>query len=377
MFYAFLIYSVPIISFMLLYLVFVFFKGTFFEHKIVNFYIEIAFIFSAFLYVIIASVRYESGSDWYPYLKYFQIASFDYYYEPLFKAFTVFIRKFGLDNFNVYLFLINLNYFFIVIFILKFVPNKFVGFISMYIFYWPYFMGGLRQSIAISLATASLFFYYSYSKKRFFWLFFSVLALMFHYSAIVIFLYPVFFKINLRKKTLNIVLLGAFALALLSSYLSLYLKNFLSLFYGVNPIISKLFVYTGTRLSDLFGRSIIIDYILILERIIYIYLYIKFKKSKFSYKNKILTELTKLSFWGSIIFISFVFINRTLSGRIIGYFRIGDIILLTNSYNGLILFRDKKINFLFINFLVVVYIMLRFYLVLYTTPYYHFYKSIM
>lgn len=160
------------------------------------------------LFIFFTTFRVEVGGDWFKYnIAYHNHSTFEPLYTFLQNSLSYF------DNFQFLVFTISA----IVISLFFSAINKYSNFFALSIIVWlstNYLSFGLlRQSISVALFFYSIQFIYSNDKTKYF--IFSILALGFHYSAIILFPLYYFLKNNYSKRNiLTILIIAAIGLKL-------------------------------------------------------------------------------------------------------------------------------------------------------------------
>ena len=232
----------------------------------------------------------------------------DYIYlEPSFRGLVLFSNYIGL----------NLNGFYLLITGLTLLPVLYVTSKSRYkiaffyylsVFFFPYMINGIRQSLAMGLGLIALYMFNKGLKKKAIGSVF--VAVSFHYGALIYFMYFLFASIS---KKLSIVV-------------TIFILFFISL-YGIS----------------IFGfGSSSIDFIDVLYRFILLFIFSLFT----SKKNE---PLLIFYFVGLLIYLALYF-DAQLAARVHFYFRIVEVLILLSPQKNIVLSRVATI-LLFIFFL--------------------------
>ena len=173
--------------------------------------------FFGFIMMLLAGLRWNTGTDWDNYLYYFEYqvrdstlgeSGFEYFYELYIRFFT-----FITNNYTWVL----ISTAFIIIFltykpILKFSPYPLFSLFLLYTYSFNSSGFGYRQDLAIAITTFSIIFVYNRKFLKF--VFFVIIATFFHQSAIIfVFAYWIPF-IKWNRKTIFLIILGVFFLGL-------------------------------------------------------------------------------------------------------------------------------------------------------------------
>ncbi len=364
------------------------------KFKIIKKFILITFCLS---FVFISAFRFETGTDWFPYYSFFNFYSYQemlsFYFEPFYKLLAVFI-KYLFNNYTIFLFIVGLFFLIEVHSLWKIAEKNIISYniiillLSSYMFFFPGFMGGNRQAIALALCAVSL--KYLVKKNLLTSILYWSISMLFHYSAILfVFNIIIYLLISDNEKKLfklgNIKVFFLVVVFFGSMYL-IYNGDFLA-YFNKSPILSNLVSYQGYSAVNLDLNYDFRDTVLILERLglnfIIIFAFRYYKKSKI---NKFL--LASYTF-GTIFYIFFMFNARTIAGRGILYFRYADIFILAtlpkalsnrilDGGNDQFKIKGKYLSELMVSFLVISYIIFRFlFVILYANSIYYLpYKSI-
>lgn len=169
------------------------------------------FVFCLFVFQV--GLRWQTGTDWEPYLEHFNVVNSisevyysSYGFERGYTLF-VFITKLFWNNYSVFLFAHALIYYFLIFSAFKKLTPYF--FISLFVFYATTMgvMGSNRQLIALGICLFSLRYLFNKSTLKFFLLI--GLAFLFHRSAILFIVYY-FLNIDIKKSWLFSILIISF-----------------------------------------------------------------------------------------------------------------------------------------------------------------------
>jgi hypothetical protein len=256
-----------------------------------------------------------------------------HYFDPLYKILAIAV-KFLFGNYNVFLVFVSLFFFIAVYNLWKIADKKIKSYnfaiflVVIYSFYFPSFMGGQREALAISLSIISL--KYLIDKKIFLSFFWWICSFLFHQAAILflinIFIFYLisdeqrkFFKIRfIYILLLNLFFFGSIYFLLNSDFIDL-IANL--------PILNNLVHYQGmAAVMDIFdyGKR---NSLLISERIVFNLL--AFIGLKYYQKDKINKFFFVTYTFGTFFYIFFIFFARNVAGRGIQYFRFSDIFILS------------------------------------------------
>jgi hypothetical protein len=272
------------------------------------------------LLILIASLRYETGTDFHAYLSLWQASTplyigVDYryeFYEVGFRYLTSFIKMFG-DNSILYFFslsFISISIFYISI--KKYYLNLNIA-IFMYfcLFYLVYVFNAMGQAIVMSIFLFTL--EYFFKKNTFKILSISVISMLIHKSGIFIMIAYLGYRVFKKIKIDYMVYIGIPLMLIVYK-----LKLLILLFSNIFPNMAYTYM-------EIFSDST--SYFQIVTRIvitlILFYFYKQFKNNDF-YKNIFLIYL-----FGLLLYIGFSEFN-ILATRINMFFRITEILLFAN-----------------------------------------------
>lgn len=324
-----MIYTIPIAIIILSY----FIVSPLIKHRLIKEFVLLTFSMS---FVIIASFRFRTGTDWQPYFRFFNQSSYNsmltHYFELFYKLLAVLV-KIIFDNYTVFLFIVSM--FFVVeaysIFVIA--EEAFEKYslpillLSTYMFCFPNFMGGQRQAIASALCILSL--KYLIKEKWYVSFFILVCAVLFHTSAIIFvinwFIYYLvsdeenkLFRVNTMSLILFVSILFGFAYLLLSN---------ISSFTSYNSIlIAKLIAYQGMSGVDISLDYGMRNFLLISERVL-LNLILVFGLN-FYRKTRVTKFIFSSYTFATVFYIFFIFTARNIAGRGIDYFRFSDMLVL-------------------------------------------------
>lgn len=297
-----------------------------------DFIIKFAVVVSSLPFIFLTSLRWNTGFDWFPYYDYFTslVSSKSYiqsWFEPLFSLFTYVVSRLT-GNYNVYLFIVSL--FSIIVFVcwIKLVPengSKLIAFISSYSFILPFYMGALRQSIAIAISSVGLL--RLINKKQLSAIFLFLIATFFHYSAVLNFVYFFIFteKIFQPKYRFFLYFLASFPLILFVAFGILVNIQ--------NVIVQRIVSYIGFSATSSEINYLERNTLLIIERMLFLVFFLLLVRNidgkEDERESKFLITMLFTYVFSTIFYISALFTFRNLAGRGIVYFRISDVVLLS------------------------------------------------
>lgn len=215
----------------------------------------------------------------------------------------------------------------------------------------PLYLGAIRQAIAFCFILLAIF----ENKKRFKIIFF-ILGTGFHYSALIII--PI------------ILLYNSFSNFFEKSYFRIIILLLLCFFIGY--FFPTEYIPEIIKSGDYYieNSSLTKDLIIILERIIFIiislFLIMRNNRDKTNY-NKFI----RLTLIGSLVFITFYFISRNMSGRLLAFYRVSDLFVLYYFISHKI---STSKNYISISFfsstLLVLYSLIKFYFTIYSVGFF-------
>lgn len=287
--------------------------------------------------IIQMGLRWETGSDWIPYLEHFKsqntatpFTNPDYSFEKGYN-FLVSISKWLVADYSFFLFIHAVIFFLLLKKGFKFfTPYPLVALLLFYVSFIGVW-GSNRQFIAAGLGLISLT--YLYEKKWWLYGLFLFLASLFHTTALLLLAFLV-----LRKNYSNIVIGSAIVVSILIGFSSLPLKIF-SLFGGVNELTA---FKTQVYLENAKENTVDISLIGLVKRLgIFVVFFI--------FRHKITKSSPKFNFIfnGFILGLCFYFIFANSLAIMISrgsfYFNMLEPILLSYLF---VLPKDRKLSFL-------------------------------
>mgnify|MGYP001236400304 CR=1 FL=1 len=298
---------------------------------------KLIIIFFSLCFITIASLRFETGTDWLPYFAFFNQSSYQYMLdsglEPFYKLLAV-VVKFLFNNYTVFLFSIS-TFFLIEIYSIwsiaeKFFRNKYSFLILLlagYMFCFSNFMGGQRQAIAVALCVVSL--KYLLQGKSYIYFPVWICAFLFHNSAILFVINFIIYYLISEKENRFFRVSTAYPILLTTVFFTV-VYFFLTRGSSLNPygsiLLAKLLSYQGMSAVDenlnygmrnllLISERLVLNFIILLD----LDCYRKTKITKFIFSSYT---------FGTIFYIFFIFTARNVAGRGIEYFRFSDMIVL-------------------------------------------------
>lgn len=191
------------------------------------------YIFNFLSILFLRSLRFETGTDWTPYLEYFLDQSVNEF-ELGFYLFNSFIRAFT-DSYTIYLFVFN----FIILILTSLAAKKFK--INNHFFLLFYFVSLSIFPIRQHMSGALLFYAiscFNLKEKAKGWLF-VMLSILIHYSSLIFLPLLLIFNKKLNKKIV-------ISLILFTSLLYYYFSSLVSIIFSLqsNNIFKKIIFYT-------------------------------------------------------------------------------------------------------------------------------------
>ncbi|AEX85634.1 hypothetical protein Marpi_1230 [Marinitoga piezophila KA3] len=359
-----------------------------------NYYKKAVLFFGSSIFVFISSLRYKTGTDWTAYYDFFNKITNDnyysFYFEPLFKVFSILIKNIN-SNFNFYLFCISINFVFLILIIDKILSmtnmyyNKSILFLSVYLYTFSYYMGGIRQQISFFFSTVSLF--YLLKNKKILSLIFFIIGFLFHYSAILFLVnYIIYHYTSDKKNTFLTISFKKGVLILIIFFILIYgifETPIFTLSFGNSNLIKKYIIsYRGNSSINSILNYSLRNFILIFERVIILIIIFLVRKNYTC--NKISKFFFIMYIFGSIFYIFFMFIARNIAGRGILYFRYADIFFFSTLSEPIAktFFNKNSIKHQnlskFISTLILLYLLIRFYVTILVANkiFYYPYKNI-
>ena len=268
----------------------------------------------------IASLRFETGTDFNAYLNFWNVATplydgIDYgyeYYEIGFRYATSFIKMFSEDS---VLYFFSLSFISIYVFYLGaqkyYLSINLALFMYLCVFYLAYVFNGMGQAITMSIFVLSL--NYFFEKKIIQIILITVLATLIHKSGLFIFLAYFLFRVFNTIKIDYLYYIGI-PIMFIVYKMHLLILIFSNLFPDMVKVYTKIFS-ESTSLFQMITRFMIVS--------VLFYFYKKSPNNLF-YKNVFLVYLI-----GFLLYIGFSDFNR-LATRINMFFRITEILLFSN-----------------------------------------------
>lgn len=307
------------------------------SENIINFLILIVFL----LLIVQVGFRWETGTDWQPYLTHFGsineisdiIPSILIGFEPGYTLF-VFLLKLICTDYTFFLFVHSLIYYSLILISFRKVSPFF--FITILLFYCSTlgYLGSNRQLLAIAICFTSL--PYIVNKKPIQFSLIILLAISFHLTAIIFF---IFYFCNFKIKPH--ILLSALLISIIIGYTSLPIIFFSNLGNYIGGVsLSKSDFYINNSKEDLINNSLSFSGIIKRLLLLFIFYFNAKKLSKLStYYNLIFNGF----FIGILIYFIFsksllIIVNR---GSL--YFSFLECILISCQF---LVFRNFKLNFI-------------------------------
>jgi len=268
----------------------------------------------------IASLRFETGTDFNAYLNFWNVATplydgIDYgyeYYEIGFRYATSFIKMFSEDS---VLYFFSLSFISIYVFYLGaqkyYLSINLALFMYLCVFYLAYVFNGMGQAITMSIFVLSL--NYFFEKKIIQIILITVLATLIHKSGLFIFLAYFLFRVFNTIKIDYLYYIGI-PIMFIVYKMHLLILIFSNLFPDMVKVYTKIFS-ESTSLFQMITRFMIVS--------VLFYFYKKSPNNLF-YKNVFLVYLI-----GFLLYIGFSDFNM-LATRINMFFRITEILLFSN-----------------------------------------------
>ncbi len=224
------------------------------------------YVFTYIIFVLVAGLRYKVGDDTINYMNDFDysyptilsflnngLGNMESRYDPLWILFVSICRSIN-DNFFfmqfIHSLIINTVYFYI---IYKYTHNRFFTLLLYFLFGYIYFNTEImRESMAIAVFLLSLNSYYN--KKWIKYYVYAVIAMLFHSSALIVFLFPLLSRMKLNKWFFIIL----FTTILLSSFIWYKFMDQIEMFFFISSIQSKAETYIGNSQDYQFNTNGII-----------------------------------------------------------------------------------------------------------------------
>jgi hypothetical protein len=302
------------------------------------------FVFCLFVFQV--GLRWQTGTDWEPYLEHFnevnKISNVYYSLTGFEKGYGLFVLIIKLlwNNYSVFLFVHALIYYFLIFSAFKkLTPYLFV---SLLVFYTTTMgvMGSNRQLLALSICLFALRYVLQKNDLKFFLL--VAFAFLFHRSAILFLVYY-FLNRDIKQSVIIIILVASFIIG--KTNLPILAFSFVGNILG-DVGAYRAMVYTGSYQDDTVSLSIMG----LLKRFLFIGLFIynyDFLTSKLSYYKLIFNGY----FIGLVVYFLFSSSLLILVNRGSLYFNVMEGLLLASQF---ILLKDKHytVNFLILLFIV-------------------------
>ena len=312
------------------------------------------FWFASFaIIVLLAGLRYKVGGDTFAYLNNYDqypafsdFSSFDFEsapYEYLWYVFCATCKLFSDSYFFmqfIHALLINSIYFY---FIYKYVNYKFLGILLYFVFGFLYFNTEImRESITVGVFLLSLDSFYE--KKWIKYYLFIFLAFLFHSSALLLVIFPFFYKIKLNKFFIISILI----VLLVANVLWQLFTDYIEYFVAISSVGNKVNSYLDND-DYLYNINGMIRSLFTYFLIPFIFAVFAFRNSKNEYKESPFV-------WLYIVFGVFTIFNQVIFSRFQNYVFFPFIVFLTNlcyevSENRLdkqLLVKDLKVFVLFV-----------------------------
>lgn len=259
------------------------------------------------LFIILGSIRWETGTDWNSYLNFFiNNTTLDSYkekgFEFGFSLFNYFIHKLS-SSYTIYLFI----YTSIIVIIDKYNIKKLAVYygLSLYLYYCTY-LGGIlavRQLLAQSICYLSITAITEKKFKKF--LFITAIAVLIHRTAIVwLFAYYLYNK-KIRTNTFIILYIICLCIGLFGNQLFPKIVGFvyqtLLKIHRETPILSRLYGYTFIRKEE---PNYLMIFISIFKRFLFVPFFLIYRKS-ISAKSRFSKGILNLYLCGNAIYLLF------------------------------------------------------------------------
>lgn len=228
----------------------------------------------------------------------------DYIYlEPSFRGLVLFSNYLGLNLSGFYLLITGLTLL-PVLYVTSKSSYKIAFFYYLSVFFFPYMINGIRQSLAMGLGLIALYMFNKGLKKKA--IGFAFVGVSFHYGALIYFMYFLFASIS---KKLSIVVI-------------LFILFFISL-YGIS----------------IFGvGSSSIDFIDVLYRFILLFIFSLFVSKK--------NEPVLIFYFAGLLIYLALYFDAQLAARVHFYFRIVEVLILLSPLKNIVLSRFTTIVFI-------------------------------
>ncbi|NJL61625.1 MAG: EpsG family protein [Methylacidiphilales bacterium] len=283
--------------------------------------------------ILLSGLRFETGSDWFPYLEHFESSSDSF--EPGYMIINDVLKNLT-SNYTVFLLIIALPIYFIVPISKLNVKHQTFIFCGIIFQYFPVFLGGNRQMIAILLTILSVNNFIVKQKLTFKAIIYALLATTFHASAIIILFSNVFISIsiflfNFIKKILrNKIMTNSKIITMIVAVL-----GFICLRFGLfilAGLLTKVLPF-GNIEANLSTTNEVIgldenqakDIPILIERLLLSVF--TFFRWRYLSKDWLSRYTVYMSVIYTVIFISYSDSFRIIAGRLSLYFRFADVLL--------------------------------------------------
>lgn len=302
------------------------------------------YFLASILLVMFLVLRYNTGYDYDAYIHFYKVLAqekniFAGRFEPGF-IFSIYLFR-DILKLSAYSFLFFMG-------ILAVVPKvKFLYKYSLYpvfslMLYFPAIFlgqdfGQFRQGIAVSFCFLAIPCILEKNAIKF--LFLNLIAISFHYSAIVFLPFYFISRIEITNKRFYLYLIISFFISFIS------LGNIVAVI--INTLFGKLIgVYVISSITGVENSSIILFSLNYLIRL-FVLIFIFYNRKKIFSIHKIYKHLFNLYFWGTVLYALF-YSMPFLTGRLFNYFKYLDIILLPLI---LLTIQSKEMKFFYISFM--------------------------
>jgi hypothetical protein len=259
--------------------------------------------------IIFGGIRWERGTDWQPYYRFFErYKTWEYFSKGEFEilyAFLNYIVKYIANSYTVFLLVLS---FFVITISYKVIKRLAVFPLLSYYLYFCTNIGGMfpvRQSLAIAIVLTSI--YFIHKRNKFVFLFIVFFSSMFHASMLVwLIAYPIYHIKKLKSFQIILLFITTSVLGILGKvFLIPILELVLSPFGSTGYIVTRLMGYATGNYSD-DSYTILGMFLSISKRMIFIPIFLVLRKKLVSI-NKYLSGLLNLYFAGNILYMLFVF----------------------------------------------------------------------
>lgn len=280
------------------------------------------------LFIVLLSIRYGQGTDYFSYKRIFNAASTEYDsfwikcfllgVEPFYYALNIFAKRTGLGFLFVIVFSSIITGYFHYKTIRTYSKSYLLSFFILFTNYFVYLNTAIRQGIAISITTYAIFCFLD-KKNLIKYILLCLFAMMFHTSAFICLFVPFFLKVG---KVLKITRLSHYVpLAVISITAGFFLFRLMILVAGM--ILSRYSAYqnSSSSLSALLPVSI---------RISFAVLALRAKSEHSANFSRTESDVLVLYLMGSIFF--YMLFSSNQASRLTDYFTILEVIYFANAF---------------------------------------------